>query len=140
MLSTANLGVDRSGTRTSDGPSDTKQNTADDQKHVGFFEAKHLLYAELGGHLGLDQHHAEVRAYDDGKQIADPCAPPMPNRSNRITVNTPPTKKLIVATRLGYLRFDMPMMEWPEVQPSAYRVPKPTSSPPTNRATAPLHW
>ena len=35
-----------------------------------------------------------------------------------------------VATSDGHCKADMPMMAWPDVQPPAYRVPKPTRKPP----------
>ena len=50
----------------------------------------------------------------------------------------PPAMKLAVATREGHCRDEMPMMEWPEVQPPAYRVPKPTRKPPRIKNSRPL--
>ena len=50
--------------------------------------------------------------------------------SNTLAIKNPPIMKKIVATRLGSCRFAIPMMEWPLVQPPAYRVPKPTRNPP----------
>ena len=40
------------------------------------------------------------------------------------------TKKQIVAIREEKLRADKPVMVCPDVQPFAYRVPKPTQNPP----------
>ena len=44
----------------------------------------------------------------------------------------PPIKKPITATRDERLNILKPMIAWPEVQPPAYRVPKPTKKPPTH--------
>ena len=41
----------------------------------------------------------------------------------------PPMKKPITATKEGFCRLLNPEMAWPEVQPPAYRVPKPTKKP-----------
>ena len=49
----------------------------------------------------------------------------------------PPMKKQIVAIKLEICRLDMPIIECPEVQPSAYRVPKPTRIPPIMNITTP---
>ena len=42
----------------------------------------------------------------------------------------PPIKKQIVATNEGQFKLDKPIIECPEVQPLAQRVPKPTKNPP----------
>ena len=38
----------------------------------------------------------------------------------------------------GNLRFDKPLIAFPEVQPPAYRVPKPNRNPPTTMIIKPL--
>ncbi len=52
---------------------------------------------------------------------------------------SPPIKKQIVATSEGHCKFEMPIIEWPEVQPLAQRVPKPTKKPPKTMKTKPLN-
>jgi hypothetical protein len=53
-------------------------------------------------------------------------------------IRTPPAKKQQVATSDGHWRFASPVIEWPEVQPFAYRVPNPTRNPPTTIRMNPL--
>ncbi len=43
---------------------------------------------------------------------------------------SPPTKKPTTAFNDGICRLLMPDIAWPEVQPPAYRLPKPISTPP----------
>lgn len=50
----------------------------------------------------------------------------------------PPIIKKIVATRDGHWRLAIPIMEWPEVHPPAYLVPKPTRNPPTTKKISPV--
>src|SRR5687768_17113114 len=50
----------------------------------------------------------------------------------------PPIKNPITAMSDGTCRSDNPLMAWPEVQPPAYRDPKPTMRPPTANARNPL--
>lgn len=45
-------------------------------------------------------------------------------------ITSPPIIKQQVATNDGHCRVDKPIMECPEVQPLAYRVPNPTRNPP----------
>ena len=47
-------------------------------------------------------------------------------------------KKAIVALMLAALSKEIPVIEWPEVQPPAYLVPKPTNSPPMNSFIKPI--
>ena len=50
----------------------------------------------------------------------------------------PPNIKNIVATNDGHCKLAKPIMECPEVQPLAYRVPKPTKKPPITKKKRPL--
>lgn len=49
----------------------------------------------------------------------------------------PPIIKLMVAISDGTCRLERPMMAWPDVQPPAYLVPKPTRNPPAIIITNP---
>src|SRR4051812_25594117 len=48
----------------------------------------------------------------------------------RSAMMKPPAIKQMVAIKEGSCRLDNPIIEWPEVHPPAYRVPKPTRKPP----------
>ncbi len=52
-------------------------------------------------------------------------------------INRPPRKNPITAIKDGTWRLDNPLMAWPEVQPPAQRVPKPTRKPPTTKTKNP---
>ena len=45
-------------------------------------------------------------------------------------IKNPPAIKQHVATKEGHCKLASPEIAWPEVQPPAYRVPKPTIKPP----------
>ncbi len=53
-------------------------------------------------------------------------------------MRNPPTIKQQVATSEGHCRLEIPMMAWPDVQPPAYRVPKPTKKPPKTKNISPF--
>lgn len=48
---------------------------------------------------------------------------------NQVIIN-PPIKKQMVETNEGHCKLESPIIECPDVQPSAYLVPKPTKKPP----------
>jgi len=56
----------------------------------------------------------------------------------RWVIVKPPNIKKIVATKEGHCRLLFPMMAWPDVQPPAYLVPKPTIKPPITKKKRPL--
>ena len=56
---------------------------------------------------------------------------------SRCTMTRPPIKKPMTAIREGICRLLSPLMAWPDVQPPAYRVPKPISKPPTSSSNMP---
>ena len=50
----------------------------------------------------------------------------------------PPIKKPTTASNDGNCKLDRPLMAWPDVQPPAYREPKPTISPPKAKTRKPF--
>ena len=58
--------------------------------------------------------------------------------NKKLALIKPPAIKAIVATSDGHCKFDKPIIECPEVQPPAYRVPKPTKNPPTTKKINPF--
>lgn len=53
-------------------------------------------------------------------------------------MKSPPIKKQIVATNEGHCKLEIPIIECPDVQPLAQRVPKPTKKPPKTMKMKPL--
>ena len=91
---------------------------ADDQEHMGFLEAEHALDAKPRGHFGFDQYDPEINPDNQCKGTFHD-APPQDSKLVMPIRIKPPAKKLIVATRLGHFKLERPMIECPEVQPSA---------------------
>ena len=58
--------------------------------------------------------------------------------SIKLAMITPPSMKQQVAMSDGHCKLERPMMAWPDVQPPAYRVPKPTRKPPTTMSINPF--
>ena len=56
----------------------------------------------------------------------------------KFAIIKPPTIKQIVATNEGHCKLLNPIIEWPEVHPPAYLVPKPTKNPPPTNMIKPL--
>src|SRR5262249_44137003 len=56
----------------------------------------------------------------------------------KFAIIMPPIIKQMVATNDGHCKLDKPIIEWPEVHPPAYLVPKPMRNPPTIIITKPL--
>ena len=50
----------------------------------------------------------------------------------------PPIKNPITAIKEGFCKLLKPVIACPEVHPSAYRVPKPTSKPPITKSRTPF--
>lgn len=56
----------------------------------------------------------------------------------RCTIMSPPIKKPMTALREGIWKLLKPEMACPEVQPPAYRDPKPTKKPPKTKINKPF--
>src|SRR5687768_2446602 len=100
-------------------------------------EPEHFLDPEPGDRFGLGQHEPEAGAEEEVAEVHGGQRPSSQGRKTQV-IRSPPARKQPVAIIDGHWRFDIPMIECPEVQPPAYRVPKPTRNPPTTTKMNPL--
>src|SRR4026209_2245990 len=88
--------------------------------HVKGLEAEHLLDAKPRDGFGFGEHEAEPGSGQKIAQRLDAVHQRPRIWGSKIQViKSPPAKKQQVATSEGHWRFDIPMIEWLEVQPPA---------------------
>src|ERR1700704_5755524 len=103
---------------------------ADDAVHVKRLEPEHLLNPEPGDRFRLEEHDAEQCADEEVARHSS-------LGNSKYVVARPPAKNPQTATSDASWRSARPAIAWPEVQPPAYAVPKPTRNPPTTIETNP---